>query len=59
MVKDAGMVQNGQKQEGMLCGDMLAVSGLHIQGYVLSFFTVSTFVTSFVEAFCPFLCIYQ
>ena len=39
MVKDAGMVQNGQKQEGMLCGEMLAVSGLHIQGYM----------------FCPFL----
>ena len=59
MVKDAGMVNSGQKQEGMLCGEILAVIGLHIQGYVLSFFTVSTFLSSFVEMFCPFLCIYQ
>ena len=57
MVKDVGMVQKGQKLEGMLCGEILAVSGLHVQGYVLSFFTVPTSLAIFVETFCSFPCI--
>ena len=31
------MVEKGKKQKGMLCGEIFAVRGLHIQGYVLSF----------------------
>ena len=57
MVKDVGMIQKGQKQEGMLCGEIFAVSGVHIQGYVLSFFIIPPSLTIFVEMFCSFLCI--
>ena len=31
--KDVAMTQKGQKQEGMLCGAVLAVWGLHLQRY--------------------------
>ena len=31
--KNVEMAQKGQKQEGMLCGKIRAVCGLHTQGY--------------------------
>ena len=37
MVKDVEMVQKRQEQEGILCGEIFVVCGLHIPGYVLSF----------------------
>ena len=45
------MVQEGQKQEGMSCGEVRAVCGFHTQGYcTISLHLYIVFIDTNIEA---------